>query len=231
LGIDLLHSMFLLECQVLNVQSVDTIDHGLHKLDFRVAETMFVGNIVGHTSLAARFTTGATGLEGKGFAPGLQGGNTLLGPAGEVDVDRGPHAGTQVGGARVQVAQFLVEHELLAGFGPDRVTNSLDTTSQPFENTSDITTFLHRDDPKLIFFIDPDKESLGSVVENTATFRPIPLHTSGDQVLVAGDEKEMIIDQLLSVGFSHAQKRVVLAGKISRQFGEWDFIKSSMANL
>ena len=77
-------------------------------------------------------------------------------------------------------------------------------------------TFLHRDDPKLIFFINPDKESLGSVVENTSAFRPVPLHASGDQVLVAGDEKEVVIDQLLPVGFGHTQQRVVLASKVTR---------------
>ena len=132
--------MLLLECDVLNVQSVDTINHGLDKLNFRVAETMLVGNIVGNASLATRFTTGSTGLKSQFFAPGLQGGKAFLGPSGQVNVNGSPHAGAQVGGAGVQVAQLFVQHEFLAGFGFDGVTNSLDTTSQPFENTSDITT-------------------------------------------------------------------------------------------
>ena len=92
------------------------------------------------TSLAARFTTGTTGLKSQFFAPGLQGGKAFLGPSGQVNVNGSPHAGAQVGGAGVQVAQLFVQHEFLAGFGFDGVTNSLDTTSQPFENTSDITT-------------------------------------------------------------------------------------------
>ena len=80
--------------------------------------------------------------------------------------------------------------------------------------------FLHRDDPELIFLVDPDKESLSSVVENTSALRPVPLHASGDQVFVAGDEKEMVIDKLLSVGFSHTQKRVVFASEVAGKLGE-----------
>ena len=93
------------------------------------------------TSLATRFTTGTTGLKSQFFAPGLQWGKAFLGPSGQVNVNGSPHAGSQVGGAGVQVAQLFVQHEFLAGFGFDGVTNSLDTTSQPFENTSDITTW------------------------------------------------------------------------------------------
>ena len=93
-----------------------------------------------HTSLATRFTTGTTGLKSQFFAPGLQGGKAFLGPARQVDVNGGPHTGAQVGRTGVQVAQLFVQHEFFAGFGLDGITNSLDTTSQPFENTSDITT-------------------------------------------------------------------------------------------
>jgi hypothetical protein len=38
----LFEAMLLLELQVLDVQSVDTINHGLHQLNLGVAQTMFV---------------------------------------------------------------------------------------------------------------------------------------------------------------------------------------------
>ena len=133
-------AVFLLKGNVLSVQSVDTVNHGLDKLDFRVAETMLVGDIVSNTSLTTRFTAGTTGLESKILAPGLQGGKAFLGPAGQVDVNGSSHASTQVSGAGVQVTQFFVKHEFLARFGLNGVSNSLDTTSQPFENTFNIAT-------------------------------------------------------------------------------------------
>ena len=133
-------AVFLLKGNVLNVQSVDTVNHGLDKLDFRVAETMLVGDIVSNTSLTTRFTSGTTGLESKVLAPGLQGGKAFLGPAGQIDVNGSSHASTQVGGAGVQVTQFFVKHEFLARFGLNGVSNSLDTTSQPFKNTFNIAT-------------------------------------------------------------------------------------------
>lgn len=119
--------MLLLQFKILLPESVDTINHGLNKLDFRVAQTMLVGNVISVTSLAARLTTGTTGLETELLAPGLQGINAVLGPAGQVNVDGGTHASAQVGGARVDVAELGGEQELLAGFSLDGVTDSLDT--------------------------------------------------------------------------------------------------------
>jgi len=94
-----LQSVLLLELQVFRIQSVDTINHGLDKLHLRVSQSVLVGNVISNSSLAARLTTGSTGLEGKSLAPGLKLVNSLLGPSGEVNVDRGPHTSAQVGGA------------------------------------------------------------------------------------------------------------------------------------
>jgi len=69
----------------------------------------------------------------------------------------------------------------------------------------------------LILLIDPGQEGLLLIVEDATTFWPVTLHTSGNQVLVAGDEQEMIVYELLSVSLLHAEKRVVFAGKISRE--------------
>ena len=111
--------MFLLEFEVLLVQSVDAINHSLNELNLRVAQTMLVGNVVGDASLATRFTTGSTGLQSQLLAPGLQSGKTFLRPSGQVDVDRGPHASAQVGWAGVQVAKTSIQQELLARLTTD----------------------------------------------------------------------------------------------------------------
>ena len=42
-----LHSVLLLQFKILLPEGIDTINHGLDKLDLRVTKTMFVGNVIG----------------------------------------------------------------------------------------------------------------------------------------------------------------------------------------
>ena len=120
--------MLLLKYQVFLVEGVDTINHGLDKLNLRVAQPVLVGDVIGVSSLATRLTTGATGLNSKLLAPGLKLVKTLHGPAGKVNVDRGPHASAQVGWARVNVTELLRQLEVLARLGLDTLLDSLDAT-------------------------------------------------------------------------------------------------------
>jgi len=89
---EFLHSVLLLPLQVLLPEGVDTVNHDLDQLDFGVTQTMLVGDVIGVTGLAARFSAGSTGLNGKFLAPGLELVNGLLGPAREINVDGGTHA-------------------------------------------------------------------------------------------------------------------------------------------
>jgi len=85
--IENLQSVLLLELKILLVEGVDSINHGLDKLNLGVSETVLVGDIIGGTGVTTRFTTGSTGLESKLLAPGLQGRETLLVPSGQVNMD------------------------------------------------------------------------------------------------------------------------------------------------
>ena len=123
-----LHAVLLLELHVLLVQGVDSVNHGLDELDLGVSQSVLVGDVVGVSGLAARLSAGATGLDSELLAPGLELVDALLGPAGKVNVDGGPHAGTQVGGAGVDVAELLGQLEVLAGLSLDAVADSLDAT-------------------------------------------------------------------------------------------------------
>merc|ERR1711963_659256 len=197
-----LHAVLLLQFQILLPEGIDTIDHGLDELNLRVSKTMLVGNVVGVSSLATRFTTGTTGLETHAVAPGLQSINGVLGPAGEVNVDGGAHASAQVGGARVNIAEFGGDLEVLARF------------------TLDITALLHGNDTELILLVDPDKESFVLVVENTTAFGPVTLHTCDLQVGITRHEEEMVVDELLTDALFHTGQRVVVTSQISIQLGE-----------
>jgi len=109
--------VLLLELQIFVVESVDAVDHGLNQLNFGISQAVLVGNVVGDSGLSARLAAGSSGLKVEGFATLLQGGDALLGPAGQVNVDRGPHAGAKVGGAGVEETETGVEHKLASGLG------------------------------------------------------------------------------------------------------------------
>ena len=167
------------------------------------------------TSLSARFTTGSSGLYRELFASLLEGWKTFLGPSGEIDVDGGSHAGSKIGWAGVNITELFGQLEVLAGFSLDGVLYSLNTSGQSFEYTLYITTLLHGNDSELIFFIDPDKECFGFVVEDTTAFWPVTLHTTCFQNRVSSREKEMIIYQLLSIFLVHASQRIVISREIT----------------
>jgi hypothetical protein len=51
-------------------------------------------------------------------------------------------------------------------------------TRKTAENSTNIGTRLHGNDTELILLIDPDEESLGIVVENATTFRPVAVQAA-----------------------------------------------------
>jgi len=212
--------VLLLELEVLLPEGVDSINHDLDQLDLGVAKTVLVGDVISVSSLAARFTAGSTGLNSELLASGLELVNRLLGPSREVNMDRGSHASTEVGGAGVDVTVLLGQSVVLARLGLDGLLDGLDTAGEAGEDSLDVATLLHGDDTGLVLLIDPEKEGLGVIVEDSTTLGPVTLHTSDGQVSISVDKEEMIINQLLSNLLVHASKRIVLASKISRQFGK-----------
>merc|ERR1712018_145172 len=109
---------------------------------------------------------------------------------------------------------LLGESKVLATFSLDRVSNSLDTTSKTSKDTLDITTLLHGDDSHLFLLIDPEKEGLGSVVEDSTALGPVTLHSSNSKVAVSADEEEVVINKLLTDSFIHTSKRIVVTSKV-----------------
>merc|ERR1712083_1158988 len=150
-------------CLVLLPQGVDAVNHLLDELNLRVSEPVLVGDVVGVSGLATRLSTGTTGLQVQLLATSLQLVDAVLGPARQVDVDRGPHASTQVGGAGVNVAILLVKAEVLARLSLYRVLDGLDTLGKSAEHFPYISTLLHGDDAELILLVDPDEEALDCV--------------------------------------------------------------------
>ena len=110
------------------------------------------------TSLAAALAAGAARLQAELLAALLERVQTLLRPPGQVNVHRGPHAGAQVGWARVQVPvpgfpekigvsfdqlgpvsihsfnSLGVQQEVLARLCLDRVADTLDAARQALKD-------------------------------------------------------------------------------------------------
>merc|ERR1712012_811937 len=204
----------LLELFVLIPELVHTIDHLLDQLDLRVSEPVLVGDVVGVSGLATRLSTGSTGLQVKLLATSLQLVNAVLGPTGQVNVNRCPHASTKVGGAGVDVAKPLIQAEVLARLLLHRVLDSLDTLGEPGEHFFHISSLLHGDDAELVLFVHPDQESLVLVVEDTTTLRPVTLHASNGKVPVARHEEEVVVNELLTDLLIHSGQRVVVTSKV-----------------
>jgi len=215
-----LHAVLLLELKVLLPQGVDTVNHDLDKLDLGVAKTMLVGDVISVTSLATRLASGTSGLDSELLASSLQLVNTLLGPAGKVNVDRSSHTSTKIGGAGVDITVTGIQSKVLSRLGLDRVTNSLDTTGQTFKDTLDVATLLHGDDSGLILLIDPEQEGLGLIVEDTSALGPVTLHTGNLKVSITRHEEEVVINKLLADSLIHASQGVVGTSKVTGQLGQ-----------
>jgi len=210
-----LQSVLLLELNVLLPEGVDSVNHDLDQLNLGVSETVLVGDVISVSSLTARFSAGSTGLNSEFLASCLELVNSLLGVSGKINVDGSSHASSKIGWARVDVSVLLGEGIVLARLGLDGIANSLDSTGKTSEDSLDVSSLFHGDDTGLILLIDPHKEGLSVIVEDSTTLGPVTLHTSNCQVSVSADKKEVVIDELLSDSFIHASEWVVLASKIS----------------
>merc|ERR1711934_138834 len=107
-------------------------------------------------------------------------------------MDRCAHAGSHIGLAR-EVAILLRNLEILSRLILHRLLHSIDSPGKSLKDTLRIATLLHGDDPQLVLLIHPHEEGLLLVVVDAPALRPVSLHTSSDQILVPGDEKEVII--------------------------------------
>merc|ERR1719458_295257 len=215
-----LQAVLLLQGLLLLPEGVDTVNHGLDEGDLGVSQPVLVGHVVGAAIEATRLSAGSTGLDCELLAPLLQGVKTLLCVSGQVNHDGGPHAGSEVGGAGVDVAELLGKGKVLAGFSLDGVSDSLDATGKTGEDSLDVAALLHGDDSHLVLLVHPQEEGLGLVVEDSTALGPVALHAGNDEVAVTGDEQEVVVDQLLAGLLIHASQGVVGSGEVTGQLGE-----------
>ena len=56
--------------------------------------------------------------------------------------------------------------------------NGLSSSAESIKDLFDSSSFLHGDDSKLIFFIDPNEESFINIVEDTSTRWPVSVQVA-----------------------------------------------------
>jgi len=86
---------------------------------------------------------------------------------------------------------------------------------ESLEDLSDVRTGLHGDDSQLIFFVDPDEESLVVVVEDSSAFGPFSFQAGRLKVLVTLLEQEVVVNQRLLVLGTHRCKGVIFSLEIT----------------
>ena len=59
------------------------------------------------------------------------------------------------------------------------------SSAKSIEDFEDSTILLHGDDSELIFFVDPDEESLGIVMEDTSTRWPVSVKVASSKESVS----------------------------------------------
>jgi len=77
-------------------------------------------------------------------------------------------------------------------------------SAESVEDLFDTSSFLHGDDSKLIFFVDPDEERFGIIVEDTSTGWPVSVQVASFEESISFLEQEVVSDELFSGGFVHA---------------------------
>jgi len=132
----------------------------------------------------------------------------------KVDVNGSSKSGTKVSWAGRNVTEMLIVGEF--GF----LLNEASSGGESLEDGTDIGSLLHGDDSKLIFFVNPDEESLSIIMEDSSTLWPVSLETAGFKIFISTLEEEMIGNELGFLSRGHLRKGVVFTFKFSSEFTE-----------
>jgi len=185
-----------------------TVVHVLDKILLGAAESSSVGDVVDVVVSLGVLTVGTADLNVVLVSDSLEV-SLVLSEKWQVDVHGGAKCGTQVGWARGDVTQVVVMSELR------NFLNCGSSIGQSLEHGTNVSTWLHGDDTELVLLIDPAKEGLGIVVEDTATLWPVTVKTASLKETVTLLEEEVISDQLSAIGLTHATEWVVLTSELT----------------
>lgn len=127
---------------------------------------MTVGDIVGAIGGFGVLSGGSTDLNVEFVSDFLE---TLLvlREEGHLQVNGATEGSSEVGGAGRNVTEMLVVSEL------GDILDGGNGTAESLEDSADVGTRLHGDDSQLVLLVNPHKEGLVVVVENTSVVGPV----------------------------------------------------------
>lgn len=158
--------------------SLDTIVHVLDELSLGAAKSALVRDVIGGIGGLGVLTVDTSDLNVVLVGDGLEV-VPLLGELGESDVHGGSQGSAKIGGAGGDVTEVTVVSEL------GDLLNMSAGAGKSVEDGVEVSTGLHGDNTELIFFINPDEEGLGIVVEDTSAFGPFTVETASLQESVS----------------------------------------------
>jgi hypothetical protein len=150
---------------------MDTVDHILNESSLGHTESSLVGDIVGSVIRLRVLSVDTSDLNVVFVGDGVEL-VLLLGKFWKLDMDGSSQGGTKVGWARGDVTEMSIVREL------GDLLNGGGSSAESIEDFADTSSFLHGDDSELIFFINPNEESLGLVVEDTSTGWPVSVQVA-----------------------------------------------------
>jgi len=177
--------------------SLDSVVHVLDELLLGDSETASVGDVEETLLSLGGLTGGSTDLHVVLVGDGLEGVHVLA-EEWESDVDGGTEGGSEVGWARGDGTEMVVLGELGLGL------NGGNTTAESVEDGEDISSLLHGDDSELVLLVNPDKEGLVGVVEDSSARWPVTVESASLKEAVSLHEQEVIVDELLLSSLIHA---------------------------
>jgi len=159
------HGLFLLhEC-------LNTVDHVLDELFLGLSKSSLVGNVEDSVIGLGVLTMDTSNLNLISISNLIEN-FLLLHQLWKIDVDRSSHGGTEVSWARGNVTEMVIVSKFANSF------DVFGSIAESGEHRSDVGTLLHRDDSQLILLVDPNKESLVIIVENTSAGWPVSVETA-----------------------------------------------------
>jgi len=148
----------------------DTMDEHVDESDFGVSESVGVGDVE-NTTLGLRVDTGSTtSLESELSADVLEVGSS--GELGDGEHASGTETSSEVGRAGEDETEMLGVHEVTSVSGEDLLDGG-SGVAESLEDGVDVVTLLHGDDSGVILLVEPDKEVLVLVVEDTTGVGPV----------------------------------------------------------